>query len=453
MGFIFFVLATAALLIRPGEQFPELRGARIYEALILLCAVFSISEVLQQFTLRALEVRPINLCLLGLLVAVVLSHVTQGNSKLAVDDGFEFFKVVVYYVLLVANITTALRLRIFITSIGLFAVLFVSLAVLQYHDVMKLPEPEPEELAAAAAENPKAYENLKAAFVTDVEYDPISGQMVEFKRLRGTGTFRDPNDMCLLLSMGIFIALFGLTDHSQSVFRWAWVGPLLFFFFALALTQSRGGFVSLLAGCMILLGARYGWRWMLLGLPLVPVIIVLVGGRMTSFSAVEGTGQTRIQIWSDGLQELRSAPVFGIGFNELGTAIGKAAHNSFLSAYAELGVFGGTFFFAAFFFAFVMMWRLLKSREALRDPCLRRLVPFLLAMLTSYAVAILALSRVGDVPTYLVLGLVTASLQVATMDTPVPAVRLDLPLVQRMALASVAFLASSYLLVRVLLRA
>ena len=31
MGFFFFLLVTATLLIRPSEQIPELRGIRIYE--------------------------------------------------------------------------------------------------------------------------------------------------------------------------------------------------------------------------------------------------------------------------------------------------------------------------------------------------------------------------------------------------------------------------------------
>jgi hypothetical protein len=448
MGFFLFLLVTATLLIRPAEQFPELRGVRLYEAIILLCFAFSFSSVLEQFTLRSLELRPITLCMFGLLVAVPLSHLSQGEGRLAAQRGFEFFKIVVYYLLLVGNVTTGLRLRIFLICIGFFSVLFVSVAVLQYHDVLKLPEPEPEELVGAL-DNPKAHQNAKNAFVTDKEYDAVSGQMIEFKRLRGTGIFRDPNDISLLLSLGIFIALFGLTDISQGVFRLGWLGPLVFLLYALSLTQSRAGYFSVLVGAAVLLGGRYGWRVMLLGLPLVPVAMVLAGGRIASFSAAEGTGQSRVQIWSDCLAQMRTAPLFGIGFNELATYVGKVAHNSFLSAYAELGLFGGTFFFAAFFFAFVLLWRLLKHRWALYDPAMRRLLPFLLAILASYTIGILTLSRVDAVPTYLVLGLVTVFTHVATMYAPVFAARLDTRLLQRMAVATVAFLAVSYMFVRV----
>src|SRR5262249_24449883 len=163
-----------------------------------------------------------------------------------------------------------------------------------------------------------------------------SGQMVEFKRLRGSGIFMDPNDLSLLVTVGLLIALWALTDGGQGVFRFAWLGPLALFLYAFSLTQSRGGMIGLLIGLLVLFTARFGWRRaLLLAVPLVPGVLVAVGGRMSSLSASEGTGQTRIQIWSDGLFAMRSAPLFGVGMHEFGAQSGKAAHNTFLHAYAE----------------------------------------------------------------------------------------------------------------------
>src|SRR5207244_6697069 len=125
------------------------------------------------------------------------------------------------------------RLRIFVTWLGLCALLFAALAVLQYHDLITLPEQEPEAVIGTgemdrATARARA-EAAKYAYVKETEYDPESGQMVEFRRLRGTGIFRDPNDICLLLTMGLFIALYGATDTAQGALRLAWVGPILFF--------------------------------------------------------------------------------------------------------------------------------------------------------------------------------------------------------------------------------
>jgi O-antigen ligase len=449
MGFFFFLLVTAVLLIRPSELVPELRSVHVYEITILLCLVFSLSPVLQQFSLRSLVVRPITLCLFGLLPAVALSQLAQGNIQGTFEQSLAFLKIVIYYLLLVANITNVVRLRIFIICLGVFSVVCVSLAVLQYHDILKLPEPEPElVLNVAGRPQPKAKD--KGAYVVDKEYDPVAGQMVEFRRLRSVGIFADPNDLSLLLTMGIFIAVFGLTDRVQGALRLGWLGPLLFLGYALLLTQSRGGMLSLFFGCAMLLGARYGWRAMLLlGVPLVPVGMLLIGGRMASFSASEGTGQTRVQVWADGLEQLRDSPLFGIGFNELGNVVGKAAHNSFINAYAETGLLGGTLFFATFFFAFVTLLRLLKYQRALCDPSMRRLLPCLLAILASFTVGVMTLSRTESVTTYMVLGLVTAFMHVATIYTPALAVRIDTRLVQRMALSSVGLLLALYMFVRV----
>jgi O-Antigen ligase len=378
---------------------------------------------------------------------VFLSHFAQGNATKAATNGFEFAKVVVYFLLLVGNVTTGPRLRIFVGCLGVCAVLFVVLSVLQYHEIIQLPQPEPD---LFAIERAKGAEVNKGPSVKDFDYDAVSGQKVEFRRLRGTGIFADPNDLSLLLTMGVFIALYGFTDGAQGIFRLGWLGPLALFIYALSLTFSRGGIIALLAGCFALFYARYGWRGaLLLGGPFVPAAVLFFGGRLGSFSATQGTGQSRVQIWSDGLDQLRSAPLFGVGMNELGDLVGKAAHNPFLNAFAELGLFGGTLFLGAFFFALVSLNHILKHRQYLADPELRRMLPFLLAIVISYIVGILSLSRVETVTTYMLLGLVTAFVNVAMVYAPGFAVRFESKLVQRWALASVGFLMASYTFVRV----
>jgi hypothetical protein len=448
MGFFFFLLVTATLLIRPAELLPELRSARLYEASILLCLACSLSQVLEQLTLRSLETRPITVGMFGLLMAVVLSHLSQGNTELAVEQGVVFLKIVVYYLLLVGNINSAARMRLFIVCLGVFSAVCVGIAVLQYYEVIKLPEPEPE-IVLDELGRPKVV-GAEKVVVVDKEYDPVVGQVVEFQRLRGVGIFSDPNDLCLLLTMGIFIALFSLTDASQGLLRFLWLVPLLLMLHALLLTYSRAGILSFFVGCAMLVGTRYGWRALaLVGAPLVPLGMLAIGGRMASFSASEGTGQARVQIWSDALDQLRTAPLFGIGFNELGKYVGKTAHNSFMNAFAELGLFGGTLFFGTFFFAFVQLVRLLQDRAAVRDPELRRLLPFLLAILASFTVGIMTLSRTDTVTTYMLLGMVTAFGNLAAAGAPTLATRLDGRLLQRMALGSAGMLLALYMFVRV----
>ena len=80
------------------------------------------------------------------------------------------------------------------------------------------------------------------------------------------------------------------------------------------LTQSRGGLLALLAGLVVFLIARFGWRAALgVGLVVVPALLAVLGGRQTALSTDEGTGQQRIQIWSDAIMLMREAPLFGVG--------------------------------------------------------------------------------------------------------------------------------------------
>src|SRR5262245_35746376 len=72
-----FLLVHATLFLRPAEIIPEVRGWNIFLALSLLCLVVALPDVLRQFTLRALEQRPLNACVLALLVAVGLSHLVH----------------------------------------------------------------------------------------------------------------------------------------------------------------------------------------------------------------------------------------------------------------------------------------------------------------------------------------------------------------------------------------
>ena len=79
---------------------------------------------------------------------------------------------------------------------------------------------------------------------------------------------------------------------------------------------------------------------------------------MTSISSDEGTGQARIQLWSDGLDIFRYSPVIGIGMDNYRQFSNHVAHQSFIHCFTELGLIGGTLFLGAFFLALKGMYDL-----------------------------------------------------------------------------------------------
>ncbi|MGE5611649.1 MAG: O-antigen ligase family protein, partial [Bacillota bacterium] len=184
----------------------------------------------------------------------------------------------------------------------------------------------------------------------------------------------------------------------------------------------------------------------------LPVMFVIFAGRATSISASEGTGQDRIKIWSDGFQLFKRSPVFGVGMNRYLEEVYIVAHNSFIHSYAELGFFGGTLFTGAFYYALQSLYQIGREAVAPADSDLLRLRPFILAVVTAYVIGYMSLSRCYSVPTFLVLGLVTAYLRLVSLYSMVEAPRLNFRLVLNCIWVSCGFVIAAYLFVRAFAR-
>jgi O-antigen ligase len=186
--------------------------------------------------------------------------------------------------------------------------------------------------------------------------------------------------------------------------------PVPVLFYAFALTKSRGGFLALLAGGSILLLLRYGWRRALvIGAICMPVLVLAAGGRQTDIDLNDSqdTAVGRILLWRDGLMYLKSAPLFGIGWNQYAEESGLVAHNSYIHTFAELGFFGGCMFLGCFF---VPMKGLIKLGK-LKPPLAAELGewrPCIMAVGAAYAVGLFSLSRPYTAPTYLAIGSIGA---------------------------------------------
>ena len=105
MRFFLFILANAMLFIRPSELVPELGDVELYRYVIAACLLVSAPAVMQQLFVRFASVPPIAGCVLGLLPAVLLSHLSQGNAEEAWEQGIEFVKVLAYFLLMLGLVT------------------------------------------------------------------------------------------------------------------------------------------------------------------------------------------------------------------------------------------------------------------------------------------------------------------------------------------------------------
>jgi hypothetical protein len=439
MSYVLFILVSATIFIRPGEIIPDLVGLSIYEALILACLVMSLPELMHYLTRGPWTSKPITCCVFGILGAIALSQLAALNVADAWRCGIFFAKIVVYYLLLVSVLNTPERLRGFVFWLIWFAAILTIVTVLQFYQVIHLP-------------------TLRT--LRDVDFDMNTGQQVYIYRLQGSGVFQDPNELCLMLAAVVPLCLYQLTDRRWGVARVIWLAPLLLFLFAVSLTKSRGGFMALVVGLGAMTWCRFGGkRTLIIGALGLPVLFLAFAGRQTSISATSGTGQSRVQVWSDWLYDFRHAPLFGKGMDLkeerpenaelLGEDVKLAAHNSFLHSFAQLGLFGGMVFLGAFYFALASLYRLKSDWTEITDPELRRLHPYLFGTMSTFVMGMMSLSLCYVIPTYLILGLAVAYTRVTPFYSLKPPVCFSKKIAGRVALAGFAFLAGMYVFVRV----
>lgn len=428
MAYLLFLLANATLFIRPSELFPSVETVPIYLYLMLGCLAVSAPAVLARLTQPPLAEQPITVCVLGLWFAVILSHVSHFDLYSARMDAFNFIKPVLYYLLLVTLLNTPTRLRSFLKWLILFTAISTSLALLHFHGIINLP----------------ALEALQRR-----DFDE-SGEETFFLQLRSTGIFNDPNDLCLILTVGILVCLYFAGDPDSRQMRPVWLLPVGLFGYALALTRSRGGFIALLTGVLVFVFARFGRaRSVLICVFLLPMMFLLFAGRSTDISTDDDTAQGRIQLWAEGTKLFRQAPIFGIGKGMFDEEVGHVAHNSFVHSFTELGFFGGTLFLGGFYIPFVKFRRLRSATDQINDSEMRRLLPCLMGLVAGYGAGLMSLSRSYVEPTYMVFGLAAAYFQEASVAAVVSVVRFDARFIGRLAWVSLLFMAGMYVFIRV----
>jgi O-antigen ligase len=269
-------------------------------------------------------------------------------------------------------------------------------------------------------------------------------------RLCGTGVFNDPNDFSLVLAMGGIICAYGFGQLTDDWRRWLLLMPGSVFGYGLFLTQSRSGFIAVIAGGLTFVGARFGWR-MLAAMVFVgaPLLLLPMWGRLASFDLgdPEDTFQTRLVLWRESFDAFWTSPLMGIGRGKLAESIGHVSHNSYLQAFVELGLFGGLAFLGAFYLS---IRGLLTTRPAERD--LFGLRPCVLAIVVSYAVGLLALSRCYTVSTHLVLGWATAYLTMTCTPGNWVIPRMDWACVRRLGCVGAVVLTATYVFVRIMIQ-
>jgi hypothetical protein len=172
-----------------------------------------------------------------------------------------------------------------------------------------------------------------------------------FYRLRGLGLINDPNDFGQLLACAIPL-MFIFWRPKRVLQNLVFVMlPVCVLLFGAYLTHSRGTLLALMAVAVVAVRRRTGTLPALLiaGVLFVSAMALqFTGGREISAQS----GSDRTALWSNGLQMIKTHPLFGVGLGSFADncdGCGHTAHNSVMVCAAELGMFG-LFFWSLFLF-------------------------------------------------------------------------------------------------------
>lgn len=208
---------------------------------------------------------------------------------------------------------------------------------------------------------------------------------------RANSMFNDPNILAGFLAASMS-AMFALRLHHAETGRraraWAETLALVVMSVCLLLTQSRSGFLALLAGVVVVLGHRPGTLrrpglWLALagtGAAMLMVSMALGVDPTLLPARFVGTGDTNdlsnrqhLDVFMYGLDLIRRFPVFGVGLGNFGFFYGQErdpfylkmmTHCAPLTYFAESGIPGGLAFCAVWAF---VVGRVRRARPAPTD--------------------------------------------------------------------------------------
>lgn len=322
MAYFTLLIYTILLYIRPQDIYPDASFASwpVMPTTIALTAVFALSSG-QLNILRLFSIIQNKLIVL-LLVAVGLSHLAQLRFLGAWESAMFFVNVIVIFLLIPCILDSPKKIKGYIILLILIAVFLAYQGVEQFLTGTSLGGHTPM----------------------------ISGDGTEI-RVRWVGTLNDPNDLALVLVVTIPFLLFFIVSQKKWIPKGAAIFILSLIIYAVVLTKSRGGYISLAGMFYLFFAMRYrGIKSALMGsIGFFVLFLILPERLVASLAGGQFIDYGRVEAWSEGLQMIKSNPIFGVGHRRFQEFHVIAAHNSYVELISETGILGG-FFWASIFY-------------------------------------------------------------------------------------------------------
>lgn len=321
----FYLLAYLTILyIRPHEFVPAFMGWPVLPILLLSAFLFWLIRQKKRFEAPQFWLIPV------LMVMMSLSVIFTGWLMGGVNVLSDFAPVVMLFYMVATSTDSLQRMR------QIFLVLAACITVIAWHGIDQ---------------------SIKGIGWTGAE-------LSQGTRITYLGFLNDPNDLAMALVMVLPMTLH-LARHLKLLFRLASYAAAGAIAYAVYLTNSRGSVLSM--GAMLFLYGilRYGVFKSVIVLPILFAPLIALGpSRMADMSADEDSAEGRIEAWYEGVQLLIMRPLFGVGKGLFADHHGLTAHNSFVLAFAELGMIGYFFWLSNIIISWLMLQRLVLTPAA-----------------------------------------------------------------------------------------
>lgn len=383
----FYLLAYLTVLyVRPHEFVPGLVGMPILPMLLLVAFLFWLSRQRKRLEAPQFWLMP------AIMVLMALSVVFSGWLMGGINAVSDFAPVVMLFYMVATSTDSLMRMR------QIFLVLATCITVIAYHGIDQ---------------------SIKGIGWT-------GAQLSQGTRITYLGFLNDPNDLAMALVMVLPMTLH-LARHFGWVLRLVSRLAAAAIAYAIYLTNSRGSVLAIAAMLLIYGILHYGAVKSFIVLPILASPLLVLGpSRMSNMSADEASAEGRVEAWYAGVQMLIQRPLFGVGKGMFADLHGLTAHNSFVLAFAELGLIGYFFWLANVFISWLMLQRLvLTPAEAGASPAeasqweiIREHARTLWYGYTGGLVAAFFLSRSYVVILYIHIALIVALYQIARVQRP-----------------------------------
>ncbi|MEI8012923.1 MAG: O-antigen ligase family protein [Candidatus Omnitrophota bacterium] len=180
---------------------------------------------------------------------------------------------------------------------------------------------------------------------------------------RAYGTFDDPNDLSLILVVGIPLFIMQVFMTGNPVQKIVGIVGAGLAAYGTWCTNSRGGIVALLGmlGAFVFVRMKGIKRYLVGGIG-GAIIMVLAPARFGSSGL---SGRDRSILWGDGIAMFERSPIFGVGFGRFpdNASRPQVAHNSYVHVLAELGLVGYLPFFLLIYLTIIQLRRLIDMKR------------------------------------------------------------------------------------------